>query len=267
MVGETYLPIKRLAAYYGDRRDGAHLPFNFKLIQAEWNATEIDALVRRYEAALPDGAQPNWVLGNHDNPRVASRIGPARARAAMVLLLTLRGTPTLYYGDELGLTDVEIPPDRVQDPREKTQPGHGRDPERTPMPWSAEPQAGFSTGEPWLPLNPDWPRRNVEAERADPESLLNLTRALLKLRQAEPDLHSGAWRPLGVQGEALAFRRGESFAVAINFGRESSRVEGLGAWRATLSSDPSRSQDAVVGALTLKPYEAVVLRLDQAGAP
>ena len=269
MVGETYLPIKRLAAYYGDRGDGAHLPFNFKLIQAEWNATEIDALVRRYEAALPDGAQPNWVLGNHDNPRVASRIGPARARAAMVLLLTLRGTPTLYYGDELGLTDVEIPTERVQDPREKTQPGHGRDPERTPMPWSAELNAGFSPGEPWLPLNPDWPKRNVEAERADPDSLLNLTRALLALRRTEPALHSGAWRPLNTEGEVLAYLREDAssrWAIAINFSGVAVRFTPPAAGLLELST---RSRQARVDGdhLDLGPHEAVVLRLDQAGAP
>jgi alpha-glucosidase len=131
IVAETYLPIARLAAYYGDGLDAAQLPFNFKLIQTPWTASDVAAIVERYEAHLPHGAQPNWVLGNHDNSRVASRIGAARGRAAAVLLLTLRGTPTLYYGDELGMTDAAITPDAVRDPRAQTQPGHGRDPERT----------------------------------------------------------------------------------------------------------------------------------------
>ena len=168
MVAETYLPIKRLAAWYGDKLDAAQLPFNFKLIQTPWTARDVGDIVERYEAALPKGAQPNWVLGNHDNPRVASRLGERRARAAAVLLLTLRGTPTLYYGDELGMTDAAIAPHELRDPREKTQPGHGRDPERTPMRWTAEPKAGFTTGDPWLPIGAEVGRINVAAERNDP---------------------------------------------------------------------------------------------------
>ena len=115
---------------------GAHLPFNFQLLLAPWDARHIEQLIEEYEARLPAQGWPNWVLGNHDNHRIASRVGLAQARIAAMLLLTLRGTPTLYYGDEIGMCDVNIPPDRVQDPFEKNVPGKGlgRDPERTPMP-------------------------------------------------------------------------------------------------------------------------------------
>ena len=124
-----------------------HLPFNFQLIELPWHARAIADAIDRYEALLPSYGWPNWVLGNHDNPRIASRIGAAQARVAAMLLLTLRGTPTLYYGDEIGMHNVPIPPDRVQDPFEKNVPGLGlgRDPARTPMQWSAAPNAGFTS--------------------------------------------------------------------------------------------------------------------------
>ena len=139
LIGEIYLPTERLVAYYGEGLSGAHLPFNFQLIQTAWNARAIARMVDEYEAAIPPGGWPNWVLGNHDQPRIAVRVGAAQARVAAMLLLTLRGTPTLYYGDEIGIGRVEIPPDRVQDPWEKNEPGLGfnRDPERTPMQWDA----------------------------------------------------------------------------------------------------------------------------------
>jgi alpha-glucosidase len=140
------------------------------------------------EAALPAGGRPNWVLGNHDNHRIASRVGLAQARIAAMLLLTLRGTPTLYYGDELGMHDVPIPHERIQDPWEKGVPGLGRDPERTPMQWSAEPHAGFTRSAPWLPVADDFTRMNVAAERAEPTSMLALYRSLIDLRRRESAL-------------------------------------------------------------------------------
>ena len=106
LIGETYLPFERLVTYYGRDLRGAHLPFNFALIDTAWNAPALAAAICEYEAALPAGAWPNWVLGNHDKPRIASRVGAAQARVAAMLLLTLRGTPTLYYGDEIGMADV-----------------------------------------------------------------------------------------------------------------------------------------------------------------
>src|SRR3954470_23616577 len=122
------------------------MPSNMHLISTPWEPRALAALIEEYERVLPEGAWPNWVLGNHDRSRVASRVGPAQARVAAMLLFTLRGTPTLYYGDELGMHDVDIPPERVQDPFERNVPGRGlgRDPQRTPMQWNAQPHAGFS---------------------------------------------------------------------------------------------------------------------------
>ena len=120
LLGEIYLPIERLVTYYGRDLEGVHFPYNFALLTANWSAREIAKLIEEYEAALPPGGWPNWVLGNHDRPRLESRIGAAQARVAALLLLTMRGTPTLYYGDEIGMKQVAIPPERCGTPSRKT---------------------------------------------------------------------------------------------------------------------------------------------------
>jgi alpha-glucosidase len=221
LIGEAYLPIERLVTYYGVELQGMHLPFNFQLITAKWEASALSELARRYEALLPVGAWPNWVLGNHDRSRIASRVGLRQARVAALLLLTLRGTPTVYYGDELGMRDVPVRWHEVQDPWERNVPGRGlgRDPERTPMQWSSAPQAGFSAGRPWLPVAGDYRTVNVEVEKGDPRSLLTFYRALLALRRRRPALSSGAYVPLDLGRELLGYYReteGERLAVVLN---------------------------------------------------
>lgn len=223
LIGEIYLPLERLVAYYGIDLSGAHLPFNFALLSAPWHARALAELIDRYEAVLPQGAWPNWVLGNHDRPRVASRVGAAQARVAAMLLLTLRGTPTIYYGDEIGLRQLPIAPDQVRDPFEKNVPGVGvgRDGCRTPMQWDGSPFAGFSTVEPWLPLADDYAQDNVANLIAAETSLLSLYRALIALRRRQPALQLGNYQPLAAQGDVLLFRRvggGSSLLVALNLG-------------------------------------------------
>lgn len=269
LIGETYLPVKRLAAYYGPHGEGVHLPFNFKLIQTPWDAAEVDTIVRRYDAALPAFAWPNWVIGNHDQPRAASRLGGREeARAAAVLLLTLRGTPTLYYGEELGLQDVDIPAGQTHDPRAITEPGYGRDPERTPMPWTGETRGGFTEGTPWLPLGPEHLPLNVQAQGADPDSTLNLYRRLLALRRAEPALHSGAFEPLGVQGAVMGYLRedgaGAGFLVLVNFAAAAGVFQSAEALsgRIVLATHRAREGDTAAGSISLEPNEALVIRLD-----
>jgi alpha-glucosidase len=209
LVGEIYLPVERLMAYYGASGKGAHLPFNFQLLQLPWNARKIKAAVERYEALLPSYAWPNWVLGNHDKSRVATRVGQAQARVAAMLLLTLRGTPTMYYGDEIGMHDVPIPADQVQDPFEKNVPGLGlgRDPERTPMQWSSDENAGFTKGNPWLPIAQDYSTVNVASERGGSNSMLSLYHCLIELRRAEPALSVGAFAPLPAGEDLMAYVR------------------------------------------------------------
>ena len=225
LIGEIYLPIERLMAYYGHDLQGAHLPFNFQLIGAPWHAATLADLIDSYERALPRGGWGNWVLGNHDQKRVASRLGQAQARVAAMLLLSLRGTPTIYYGDELGFEDVPIPPGRERDPFGLRMPGtgQGRDPQRAPMLWDTGLQAGFTTGEPWLPLAADAAARNVATMRQDQGSILNLTRELLHLRRRRPALHAGAHIPLAAQNGVLLYERRlgpERILVALNLTAE-----------------------------------------------
>ena len=233
LIGEIYLPVPKLMDYYGRAAPEVHLPFNFQLIDAPWDAGILAGLIADYEAALPPGGWPNWVLGNHDRPRAATRFGEAQARVAAMLLLTLRGTPTIYYGDEIGMSDVPIPADRVVDPRELRDPGKGlnRDPVRTPMAWDASAGAGFTAGEPWLPLHADWAERNVAAQRGDPASMWQLYRNLLALRRAHPALAVGDWAPVAAGGAVLAYERrhgDERMLVALNLSSRAAPFEAPG---------------------------------------
>jgi alpha-glucosidase len=225
MIGEAYLPITALMAYYGVDLSGFQLPFNFHLMSTAWKAADVAKLVEDYEAALPAGGWPNWVLGNHDRSRVASRLGDAQARIAAMLLLTLRGTPTLYQGDEIGMVDVAIPPERIQDLWERRVPGLGlgRDPVRTPMQWDGSAYTGFSNREPWLPLPERFAERTVALQSGQHDSMLSLYRRLLRLRRDEMALSVGAFELVSHEQNVLIFRRhhkGRSLVIALNFDGE-----------------------------------------------
>ena len=263
LIGELYLPFDRLALYYGADARGAHLPFNFHLITAEWRAEALAKLIKDYEAVLPPGAWPNWVLGNHDQKRIASRLGQTRARLAAMALLTLRGTPTLYYGDEIGMPDGRVPSGRVQDPLARREPGRGRDPERTPMAWDASAHGGFTTGTPWLPVNPDWTRRNVAAMSDDPRSILTLYRQLIALRRERKALQTGPYRGIGFEGGCLVLERGgegdERIIVALNLVDDPARLALPSPSRVLLSSRLDRECERVEGEIALRPSEGVIL--------
>jgi alpha-glucosidase len=267
LIGEIYLPIERLVTYYGKDLRGAHLPFNFQLIQAAWSAPEIARLVTEYEGALPPGGWPNWVLGNHDRPRIAARVGAAQARIAAMLLLTLRGTPTLYYGDELGVGHVTIPPKAVQDPWEKNEPGLGlgRDPERTPFQWDATANAGFTTAQPWLPLDLEYPTRNAAVLREDPASILCLYRHLLALRRGHPALNKGSFRLIGVQQDTLTYERAfssERLVVCLNFSDREQTVSLLeDLTDEMISASTHADRYGPLSGRTLRPNEGLVILL------
>jgi alpha-glucosidase len=270
IIGEIYLPINKLMAYYGVDLRGAHLPFNFQLITLPWDARTILGAISEYEGAIPDGGWPNWVLGNHDQPRVASRAGRPQARIAAMLLLTLRGTPTIYYGDELGMHDVAIPPERVRDPQALNQPGVGRsrDTARTPMQWSAAHAAGFTTGEPWLPVSVDFQRVNVEAERDDPYSFLSLYRSLLALRRAEPALSVGSFAPVPGPSHVISYVREHGdrrFLIALNLGYGPAILEPehlTVAGEVVCATYVGRQGERVTRRVLLEGSEGVVVRLD-----
>ncbi len=266
LVGELYLSVDRLVRYYGEGLCGLHLPFNFQLLDARWSADEIRRAIENYEAALPEGAWPNWVLSNHDRPRVAARVGEAQARIAAMLVLTLRGTPTLYYGDEIGLGNVPVPPERTMDTwaLRESGPGVGRDPSRTPMQWDQGPFAGFSSREPWLPLSPDHTSRNVSVMREDKTSILLLVRQLLHYRRRHEALKQGEWRLLRSDNDLLAYERvfdGERIAILLNFSGMARCVRGLGLDSAEISlSTHADRQGARAGeVVTLRPDEGLIL--------
>ncbi|KQP31098.1 alpha-amylase [Methylobacterium sp. Leaf104] len=267
LIGEIYLPVERLVAYYGADLAGVDLPFNFQLIQTPWNARSVADLVVSYEEALPPGGWPNWVLGNHDQPRIAARVGPDQAAIAAMLLLTLRGTPTLYYGDELGLAQVSIPPERVQDPWEHNEPGHGRDPERTPMQWDDSLNAGFSTAEPWLPQTTDAAIRNVEYQRDDARSLLTLYRRLLRLRRDHTALATGTFRSLPATTDfVFAYERQDGatkLRILLNFSALQQVIvitdPEENRWSVLLSTHAARTGGGADATIILEGNEGVIL--------
>ncbi len=264
LVGETYvLEPELLASFYG-AGDEVNLAFNLMFLHAKFDPAEIRATVDAAERLIPAGSQPTWAAGSHDNRRFATRWcgdDPRKTRAAMVMLLTLRGTPFLYYGDELGMPETDIPPDRVLDPVGKIHgPRIGRDGERTPMQWDDTPGAGFTRAgvEPWLPFG-DPETCNVRQQRSDPDSMLSLTRDLIGLRSALPELRRGAYRILpATNGPLWAWTRGDRTLVAVNFGDEPASVADV-AGTIRLSTIHARDNETVNGALALEPWEAVVV--------
>ena len=254
VVGEVYLlDTAKVATYYGDG-DELHLAFNFPPLYTPWEASAWHQRLDEAERHLAPAGWPTWVLSNHDNPRPRTRYGSEdQARAAAVLLLTLQGTPFLYAGDELGLEDAVVPPERALDPG-------GRDGCRAPLPWTAAPGHGWHA-EPWLPWPPDPKRRNVDSLRADPSSIMHLYRRLLAARRASPALERGAMQRLASPDGLVAWTRSEGDdvrTVAVNFTGAERALTLPGDWAIEVSSDgrhegrpwPSR----------LGPDTAVVLR-------
>jgi alpha-glucosidase len=266
--GDPALP----AQYYAGG-EGLHMAFNFAFLYTGWHADGFARAVDRWESLLWPDLWPNYTLSNHDQPRACSRYGEVecargRGRVMAAMLLTLRGTPFLYYGEEIGMKSARVPRARLQDPLGKRYwPVHpGRDPARTPMQWSSAPFAGFSPCEPWLPVNDDYGAVNVEAQQADPSSLLGWHRQLIALRRHTPALHRGAYRRL-VQDDADVFayareHEGERILVALNFARRDRTValpEGAG-WQVLLSSAPSVEGTLHAGPHPLEPYGVRILR-------
>ncbi|MEA2010117.1 MAG: alpha-amylase family glycosyl hydrolase, partial [Actinomycetota bacterium] len=263
-VGEIHIfDWDEWAAYYGDD-DELHMPFNFSLVWSDWNAAEIRQRVESLEAALPPHAWPNYVLGNHDEQRLATRHGHQNARSAAVLLLTLRGQPTMYYGDEIGLRETDVPTDRRQDPWEFRVPGMSRDGCRTPMPWTATAGHGFTEPavEPWLPFGFDAGERNLGAQLADPTSILTLYRHLLGIRKARPSLHKGSIEfiddvPDGVLGFVRADKN-ERTIVLINFTEATTHTSVPDGSALLISTDHQRA-GIQSGVIDIGPNEALAI--------
>jgi alpha-glucosidase len=277
MIGEIYLPISKLVTYYGRDNNGVQLPFNFQLITLPWSSQKISAAILEYEAALPPGGWPNWVLGNHDQPRIASRVGWHQARVAAVMLLTLRGTPTIYYGDDIGMRDVPIPRDEVQDPQGLNMPDKNlsRDPSRTPMQWSDENEyAGFTNVKPWLRVDRTYRINNVKVEEYDPHSMLSLYRKLIRLRNNEPSLRLGEYHPLYADHQLISYIRkvedSDAFIVVLNltsrvafFKYGDMRFKG----KIEVSTAEELEGQEVSDSFTLSGDEAIVIRITETNLP
>jgi alpha-glucosidase len=268
LVGETYvLDLEQLVPFYGNGQDELHLAFNFLFVHADLDAGQMRAIVEGVEAMLPADSWPVWTGSNHDAGRLARRWAGGderKARVALLMLLALRGTPFLYYGDEIAMPEPELDPAKALDPvaHRTGDPDDNRDPCRTPMQWRSEPGAGFTADgatETWLPLG-DTAAHNVEAQRADPASTLNLVRDLIALRRERGDLRGGSYETLPAPAGAWAWRRGDGTAAALNLSDDEVTVGGLGG-TVLVATDRSRDGEAVDGSLRLGPWEGAIIEL------
>jgi alpha-glucosidase len=264
LLGETWvLEMEPLMRFYGSGTDELHLTMNFPFMFSAYGA-DLRAVVEGTEAVLPEGAWAAWNGSNHDVGRFPTRWcdgDERRVRAALVMLLTLRGTPLLYYGDEIGMPEVPVPKERLRDPVGlRTWPDPGRDPGRTPMQWSPGPTGGFTTAEPWLPVG-DAEACNVEDQVRDPGSVAHLCRDLIALRRDRPALRSGRYERIGAPEGVWAWRRGSDSAVAVNLSDR--RVEVPLPGRVLLATDREPDGQGSTRSISLAPWEAAVLATDR----
>src|SRR5688572_19091467 len=267
LLGEFYVPFEELVTFYGDASSELHLPLNLSLTWSKWDADTIARTIAEYQARVAGRGWPTTTLDTHDQPRIAARAGVEQARVAALLLLTQRGTPTIYYGDEIGMRGVDIPSEQAVDPQGRRT-GRNRDPTRTPMQWSGDTYAGFSTVEPWLPVGVDRETANVATQSHDAGSLLTLTRRLLELRAREPVLQSGVQQPREASAGLCVYCRGDErrFLVVANFTHApaSHALRDDGPGRVVLSTFLDREGERVADQVRLRADEGLLIALDAA---
>jgi alpha-glucosidase len=268
LLGEVDTSKDRIGKFYGTpERPALHLPLSYLLLEADWNAAGLVEAILGYLRSLPAHGWPLWAIGGQDKKRIASAVGERQAPNAALLALTLPGTPLFYAGDEIGMQQVCRPDVEPRDPFEKLVPGYGlnRDPERAPMTWDETPNAGFTSGRPWLPIADDWPRRNVAVERADPASILHVYRRILALRRAEPALVEGDMEGLAADGDVLRFARrmlDRRLHVAVNPVGEARTIRLPDAGRILVSTCAGRDGERVARDVRLSGDEGVVVATD-----
>ena len=264
------------ADYYGEGLAGIHLPFPFRIIETPWLARSLREELENLYAALPAGGWPVLALGNHDRVRLATRLGPAQARVAAVLLLTLAVSPCLLYGDELGLVDQPVPFERQRDYFARAAGGVSRDPTRTPMPWNDQVNAGYSTADPadlWLPVGRNAAEVNVDAQLAEPTSFLSLYRVLLRLRTSSSALLHGEinFLPPESQSESvLAYERRDGLdhkLVLLNLGDGDAECLVPAAGKVLAGASSRRVGERVTGHLVLSANEAIVVDVEKEVMP
>ncbi|MEM8488042.1 MAG: alpha-amylase family glycosyl hydrolase [Bacteroidota bacterium] len=253
------------ASYYGENEDELHMPFNFLTLAAPWTATGIRDIVSAMEKTIPPTAWPNYVLGNHDEKRLATRYGQENTRLAAMLLLTLRGTPTLYYGDEIGIEEAIIPREQQQDPWGLRAEGLSRDGCRTPMQWNDSAGAGFSSTIPWLPVHQNKTTKNVATQQENPRSLLNFYKALLLTRKQHPALHIGSYKPYrDAPANCFGYYRTyneQHLLVLLNFSDTALPCKLPSNANLLLSTKSGRRAHITFTEITLQPREGVVFDL------
>jgi alpha-glucosidase len=270
LLGEFYVPFDELVSFYGESSPELHLPLNLSLTWSKWDAETIGATIADYQARVAGRGWPTTTLDTHDQPRIVARAGIDQARAAAMLLLTQRGTPTLYYGDEIGMRGVDIPAEQAIDPQGRRT-GRNRDPTRTPMQWSGDTHAGFSNVEPWLPVGVDRETANVSTQSQDAGSLLTLTRRLLELREREPVLQHGLQEPRDAGPGLVAYcrRTDRRFLVVVNLTHDAAsyalRDDGPG--RVLLSTFLDREGERAADQVRLRADEGLLLALDAPSPP
>ncbi|CAM3315868.1 alpha-amylase family glycosyl hydrolase [Kibdelosporangium persicum] len=248
LVGEVNIRSTRQVAEYYGADDELHMSFNFPPLDAPWDPVVFRMCVREVERELGAAAAwPTWVLSNHDNERHRTRYGGSlrRTRAAAVMLLSLRGTPFLFQGEELGLENAVITPENRVDPG-------GRDGSRAPIPWLARHPHGWSGKDPWLPFPPDAGELSAQSSAGDPGSVLRLYRRLIAERRRSPALRAGDWTELPSPPEVLAYARradADTRITVINFADHPRRFDVRGDWQIRVSSDGDGQGEAFTGRL------------------
>lgn len=263
-----------IASYYGANNDELHMNFYFELLRCRWKAGAFRRCIERWESVLPHGAWPAYTFSNHDVVRARSRYGrdgegEERARLLALMLLTLRGTPFIYYGEEIAMKEAMLAKQDLRDPiGVKWYPLHrGRDGCRTPMQWSNSKHAGFTDVEPWLPIGPEVEKRNVTSQVKDPNSTLNFMKKMIWLRKSLPALQEGHFQSIteGVPKDCFIYTREtgkQSLVVILNFSAKQKIInvaELKNGYHILISTDPKRDTSIIAALLVLEPGEGCLL--------
>lgn len=265
MVTEDYAGIDDINWHYTHSNNARFAPLNLQFSELKWNINTVQHFINEYLSNLSEANWPNFALGNHDLPRVGTRAGVKSTRIAALLTLTLRGIPIVYYGDEIGMTDVKIPRDRIRDPVSLRDPNKGgRDPQRTPMQWDSTKNSGFTKADPWLPIPKSFKKVNATRQLQDPTSLISLYKRLIKIRSSSEALSVGSYLPHESSNKNIMsyWRKvdDEKLLVAINFSGKTQTLDlGSKKFEMIFSTTMKDSNEQVSKKIKLPAYSGVIL--------
>ena len=273
VVGETFLAdSEHASSYIGP--DLLHAGFDYGFANSKWQASQFSSAIETWDSLHPEPKWPNYFLNNHDTPRSATRFksdeADNRCKLLAAMHLTLRGTPFLYYGEEIGMRDIRLKPWEIQDPVGKRYwfAGQGRDGCRSPMQWNDSVHAGFSKVKPWLPVHPNYVSRNVSTQEKDPGSLLNFYKEIIALRKQFDALNSGTIKLIPSNDQFilsyLRIYKNQTIFVILNFNKRKVTYNLSGAlletqWKVLFSQHLERDSDINNSAVDLQSYETLLL--------